>query len=178
VTGHLLLPLVAAALLAGCGSARGANDNERLPELTGRVVDNADLLAPEAEARLTARLAALEESTTDQLVAVTVPDLEGQAIEHFARRLGNRWGIGRKELDNGVLLVVAPGERMVRIEVGIGLEGLLTDERAKAIIDTMILPPFREARFPEGIEAGVAGIAEVLERDKRRPQLLPKDKAA
>ena len=117
-----LLPLALAAALPGCGSgAEAANDNGTLPALTGRVVDNADLLPAADEARLTERLAALEKSTADQLTVVTVPGLGGEAIESFALRLGNGWGIGREDLDNGVLLVVAPSERNVRFEYGSGL---------------------------------------------------------
>src|SRR5688572_27548014 len=92
------------------------------PELTGRVVDQAGILAPEEETRLSDQLAALEVRTTDQLVVVTVPSLQGLSIDEFSQQLGNHWGIGRADRNNGVLLVVAPKERRVRIAVGYGLE--------------------------------------------------------
>jgi uncharacterized protein len=176
----LLLPLLLAATLTGCGNARGNNDNNKsgLPALTGRVVDNADLLPAQAEARISTKLAALEESTTDQVVVVTVPTLEGAKIEDVSLRLGRGWGIGRKDVNNGVLLLVAPTERRVRIEVGYGLEGLLTDEKAWFILRDSILPRFKDDRYPQGIEAGVDALTKVLEQDKRRPRPWPMQKAA
>jgi len=180
VVRALLLPLAfAAAALAGCGSgAAAANDNGALPTLTGRVVDNAGLLSAGEEARLTARLGALEKSTSDQLVVVTVPSLEGEPIEKLALRLGRGWKIGQKGLDNGVLLIVAPTERRVRIEVGYGLEGLLTDDRAKAIIEQQLLPRFIAGQNADAIAAGALSISALLESDKRRPQPRPVKKAA
>ena len=141
-----------------------------LPALTGRVVDLADLLPTAAEQRLTRRLASLESTTSDQFVVVTVPALDGEPIESLALRLGNGWGIGRKNLDNGVLLIVAPNDRKARIEVGCGLEGLLTDERAQQIMDTVLVPRFRDARYEEGVNAGVTAIELVLQSDRTRPQ--------
>jgi uncharacterized protein len=173
-----LLPLVLAAALAGCGAGKAANDNGNLPKLTGRVVDNADLLAAADEKRLSAQLAKLESRTGDQLVVVTLPSLEGESIEAVGLRLGNGWGIGQKELDNGVLLIVAPAERAVRIEVGLGLEALLTDVRADAIIDARLLPLFREGRHAQAIDAGVESISTLLQQDRRRPQRVPQQKAA
>ena len=175
----LLLPLAvaAAAALAGCGSgAAAANDNGALPALRGRVVDNAQMLPADAEARLTARLAALEKSTSDQLVVVTVPSLRGETIESYGLRLGTGWGIGQKALDNGVLLIVAPDEKRARIEVGRGLEGLLTDARAAAILKNA------EKRVCAGNAAAINGvvgqIVRALEQDRRRPQPWLVKKAA
>jgi uncharacterized protein len=175
-----LLPIgLFAAALAGCGSgAAAANDNKPLPALTGRVVDGADLLPPKDEARLADRLAALEKSTSDQLVVVTLPSLDGEPIEAFALRAGRGWGIGRKGVNNGVLLIVAPLEKRVRIEVGSGLEGLLTDEKAWFIIRDQILPRFQQGAYEQGIDAGVNRLIQLLEQDKRRPQPWPKEKAA
>jgi uncharacterized protein len=179
VVRALLLPLAfaAAAALAGCGSgAAAANDNGALPALTGRVVDNADLLPAGDEARLTARLAALEKSTSDQLVVVTVPSLRGETIESYGLRLGNGWGVGQKALDNGVLLIVAPAEKRVRIQVGRGLEGLLTDAGAAAILKNT------EKRVCAGNAVAITGvvgqIVRALEQDRRRPQRRPVKKAA
>src|SRR5690606_31965183 len=101
---------------------------------TGRVVDEARLLSAEQEATLTTRLEALEAETSDQLVVVTVNDLEGYPIEDYGYRLGRAWGIGQAEDDSGVLLIVAPNERKVRIEVGYGLEPILTDALSARII--------------------------------------------
>jgi uncharacterized protein len=132
------------------------------PALTGRVVDKADLLAPAQDAALAARSAALEKATGHQFVVVTVADLGGHAIEDYGRTLGNYWHVGRRQANDGVLLLVAPAERKVRIEVGHGLESTLTNARAAAIIARDILPAFRTGDLPGGIAAGAAAIARTL----------------
>jgi uncharacterized protein len=109
-------------------------------------------------------------------VVVTVPSLEGESIEALGLRLGNSWGIGQKGLDNGVLLIVAPAERRARIEVGKGLEGLLTDERAAQILKERAIPDFASGRFERGITEGVSAIVDTLEKDSVRPR--PRVKAA
>ena len=120
---------------------------------------------------MTAKLAALEADTSDQLVVVTLPSLQGESIEATGLRLGNGWGIGSKDADNGVLLLVAPNERKVRIEVGEGLEGLLTDARAAEITRTMV-PQFKAGHFGGAITVGVDEISKRLRSDQRRPQRL------
>lgn len=135
------------------------------PSLTGRVVDDAGLLSEADKQALTAQLKALEEKSTDQLVVVTLPSLQGYTIEDFGYQLGRHWGIGTAALDNGVLLIVAPNERKVRIEVGYGLEPILTDALAKIIIENAILPRFRAGDYPGGIKDGVRDIALVLTGD-------------
>jgi uncharacterized protein len=135
------------------------------PALTGRVVDDANLLSPEEEQALTQELNALEDKSSDQLVVVTLPSLQGYEIEDFGYQLGRHWGIGTAKLDNGVLLIVAPNERKVRIEVGYGLEPILTDALTKIIIENGILPRFRAGDFPGGIKDGVRDIALALTGD-------------
>jgi uncharacterized protein len=135
------------------------------PPLTGRVVDQADLLSATAEAELSAQLAAHEQKTTNQVVVVTLNSLEGDAIEEYGVALGRHWGIGQKERDNGVLLLVAPNERRMRIEVGYGLEGTLTDAISSVIIDRRLRPAFRAGDYEAGIRAGVDGILDVLENN-------------
>lgn len=158
----------------GCGrqgAVVSAEAAERpLPRLTGRVVDIADLLPAPAERRIASELEALEAATTDQLVVVTVPALEGETIDSLGLRLGNGWGIGRADMDNGVLLIVAPRQRRARIEVGCGLEGLLTDERAQQIMDRELIPRFRQGEYVDGVRKGVAAIGSLLRSDPRRPQ--------
>ena len=117
-----------------------ANAEPTFPALTGRVVDDANLLDPADEQALTADLKALEDKSSDQVVVVTVPSLQGYAIEDYGYQLGRHWGIGTKQLSNGVLLIVAPNERKVRIEVGRGIEPILTDALSKVIIENAILP--------------------------------------
>ncbi len=135
------------------------------PELKGRrVVDEAHILPAAVQADLTAKLTALEAATTDQLEVVTVTTLGGQDIADYGRNLGNRWGIGQKDKNNGVLLVVAPRDRKVRIAVGYGLETTLTDERAARIIQDVILPRFRAGDLPGGVTQGAdAIIARLME---------------
>jgi uncharacterized protein len=135
------------------------------PELTGRVVDDASLLTYPEEVAVTADLKALEDKSSDQLVVVTLPSLQGTTIEDFGYQLGRHWGIGTAKWDNGVLLVVAPTERKVRIEVGRGLEGTLTDALSRIIIENAILPRFREGDFAGGIKNAVRDIALVLTGD-------------
>ncbi|MDB5674607.1 MAG: hypothetical protein JWM65_1589 [Sphingomonas bacterium] len=133
-----------------------------LPALTGRVVDKAALLAPAQEASLSAQSAALEKVTGHQFVIVTVPGLGGHAIEDYGRTLGNYWRLGRKDANDGVLLLVAPTERKVRIEVGKGLESTLTNARSATIIAQDILPAFKAGDLPRGIVAGAAAITHTL----------------
>jgi uncharacterized protein len=139
-----------------------ANAQADFPKLEGRVVDRASLLSTDQEAALTQELTALQERTGDQMVVVTVPSLGGRPIADYARELGNHWGIGQAERDNGVLFVVAPAERQTRIAVGYGLEPILTEDRTKQIIDEALLPSFREERWHDGIQAGTRAIADVL----------------
>lgn len=132
------------------------------PSLTGRVVDQAKILSPQTEAALTAKLEALDANTSRQLVVVTVPSLQGYEIEDYGYQLGRVWGIGEKGRDTGVLLIVAPTERRVRVEVGYGLEGVLTDALSTVILQERVLPKFRTGDFEGGVVAGVDGLVEQL----------------
>jgi len=142
-----------------------AHAEPNFPELTGRVVDDADVLSYPEEVAITADLKALEDKSSDQVVVVTLPSLQGYTIEDFGYQLGRHWGIGTKEKDNGVLLIVAPNERKVRIEVGRGLEPLLTDAMSNVIINGVILPRFRSGDYAGGIKEGAKGIELVLTGD-------------
>ncbi|GAA4027191.1 hypothetical protein GCM10022281_02310 [Sphingomonas rosea] len=133
------------------------------PKLTGRVVDNANLLDPAQEAGLTAKLEALDKQTGRQLVVVTLPSLDGRTIEDYGYRLGRTWAIGDKDKDDGVLLIVAPNERKVRIETGYGARVFLTDALSSVIIRNAITPRFKADDYPGGIDAGVDAIAEQMQ---------------
>lgn len=146
---------------------------QTFPKLTGRVVDDARILSPATVADLTNESEALERRTSDQLVVVTVRSTGGEDIQTYATQLGNRWGLGRKSLDNGVLIVVAPIQREVRIAVGYGLEGLLTDDRAKVIVGHM-LPYFSKGQYNAGLKLGDDEVAKILISDTRRPQRKPR----
>ena len=148
---------------------------QTFPQLTGRVVDAAGLLKPEERAALEAKLKAHEDKTTDQVVVATLRSLEGYTIEDYANRLFRHWQLGQKGKDNGALLLVAPQERKVRIEVGYGLEGALTDALSKVIITTAIAPQFQKGNFAGGIDAGVDAMLSILTGDaeewQRRAEL-------
>lgn len=130
----------------------------KFPPLSGRVVDEAGLLSQATRAQLTQELQAHEQATSNQLVVVTLKNLQGYVIEDFGYQLGRAWGIGQKGKDNGALLIVAQQERKVRIEVGYGLEGTLTDAICANIIQTQILPQFKHGNFDQGIKAGTQAI--------------------
>jgi len=141
----------------------------KFPQLTGRVVDEAALLSVPVRDRITGWLAAFERASKRQLVVVTVKDLQGYPIEDFGYRLGRVWGIGEKDKNTGVILLVAPNERAVRIEVGYGLEGELTDAISRAIIERNILPAFRQGNYEQGVINGTAAILKVLGWDGETP---------
>lgn len=143
---------------------------QTFPPLTGRVVDQANLLSPAQEQEITAKAEALEKASGRQFVVATVNSLEGRDIQDYGYRLGRHWGIGTKEENDGVLLLVAPNERKVRIEVGYGLEPILTDALSSVIINSQILPRFREGDMAGGIVAGADSIVTQIS--------LPADEAA
>lgn len=138
-----------------------------------RVQDLANIIPAPEEIDLARESEALEKATSDQVIVVTEPTLNGQDIATFSRALANREGIGQEDKDNGVLLLVAPKERQVRIAVGYGLEGLLTDQRAARIVQDM-LPYFRSGDAPQAVRLGIKEIDSVLRSDTRRPQYLKK----
>jgi uncharacterized protein len=156
----VFLPLLSALFLLAIALVHAAEPE--FPPLTGRVNDRAGLLSERDERELEAALARFEAETTDQIVIVTLESLQGLPIEEYGYQLGRHWGIGQKGKDNGALLIVAPEEREVRIEVGYGLEGELTDAQSRTIIETRILPYFRQGDFATGIKAGVAAMIETL----------------
>jgi uncharacterized protein len=134
-----------------------------LPALTGRVVDNAGMIDAATEVLLTQKLTDFEKKGSDQIVVATIPSLDGEAIEPYANRLFRAWNLGQAGEDNGVLLLVARDDRKMRIEVGYGLEGTLTDLHSKLIIENDMVPAFRAGDFSGGIEKAVDDMIMVLE---------------
>jgi uncharacterized protein len=130
----------------------------QIPALTGRVNDTAGMLSPASVSHIDGLLEELERSDSTQIVVLTVPSLEAEVLEEFSMRVAEAWRIGQKGLDNGAILLVARNDRKVRIEVGYGLEGKLTDLVAGRIIANEIVPPFKEGRFDEGITRGVVAM--------------------
>jgi uncharacterized protein len=163
-----LLALVAALLCAGL--AAGA---VTFPALTGRVVDDAHVLSAAERDTLTSKLAGLEQKSGIQLVVATVGSLQGEEIEPYANELFRTWKLGEKAKNNGVLLLVAPKEHRVRIEVGYGLEGTLTDALSKIIIANAIAPRFKSGDFDGGVARGVDDIITVLTTDAAEWQPKP-----
>ena len=132
------------------------------PALSGRVVDEGQMLTPATREQLTQSLQAHEKATGEQVVVVTVPDLQGMPIEDYGYQLGRAWGIGQKDKNNGALLIVARDDRKLRIEVGYGLEDRLTDAQASVIINQIITPAFKTGDYNQGISDGVGAILQVL----------------
>ena len=151
---------------------------QTFPALSGRVVDQADLLRPEQELDLNSKLAALETQTGRQFVVATVNSLEGRNIEDYGYRLGRTWAIGDKEKDDGVILLVAPKERKVRIETGYGARVFLTDAVSSVIIRENILPKFKAGDMGGGVVAGADAIITQLQLPPEEAQRRAAEAAA
>jgi uncharacterized protein len=126
------------------------------------VVDDAHLLSPQTTQKLTADLAQLEAKTGHQLVVVTVPDLQGYPIEDYGYQLGRAWALGRKGVNDGAILLVAPNDRKVRVEVGYGLEPVLTDALSNLILQRKVLPQFKAGHMEQGIVDGTEALIQQL----------------
>ncbi len=143
--------------------ACAASAQPTVPPLTGRVVDRADVLGAATEQALTDLLAAHEQATSNQVVVLTVPSLDGESVEHVAEEVFNTWSLGQAGQDNGVLVLIARDDREMRIEVGYGLEGDLTDAQAGRIVRGEFVPAFRNGDYDAGTLAGVAAILGTVE---------------
>src|SRR5215470_12710708 len=137
-----------------------------VPPLTGRVVDQTGTLSTGDIDSLTQTLKDLETRKGSQIAVLIVPTTDGEAIEQFSLRVAEAWKIGRKKVDDGALLVVAKNDRHLRIEVGYGLEGALTDVTTKRIIDEVITPKFRSGDFAGGISAGINRMIGLINGEK------------
>lgn len=155
--------ILALLILSACSEGQSATHDGQAPAvagapsvaLAGRVTDAAEIIDSELEASISSRLKELETRTGHQMVVVTVPTLGGQEVADFTRNLGIAWGIGRRDHDDGVILLVAPNERKVRIAVGYGLEQRLPNALCEEILARDVLPRFREGDLAAGIDAGV-----------------------
>lgn len=143
---------------------------QNFPEPTGFVVDQAAILSPAEEAQLTQKLEALKAQSNREFAVATIADLQGYDISEYGYRLGRAWGVGNEGADDGILLIIAPNERKMRIEVGYGLEGIITDGLSGQIIRNIITPQFKNGNMFAGIDAGVDAIGSQL--------LLPPEEAA
>ncbi len=175
-----ILTIIALACLSALFSSASAEP--KFPPLTGRIVDDANLLTPADREEILAMLRQLEGKSSDQVVVYTTNSLQGYEIEDIGYRLGRFWKIGQGSINNGIILIVAPKDRKVRIEVGRGLEGTMTDLLSGTIIRNGILPAFRRGEFSAGVKAGVRDIKDVLlgdtaEVEKRARSIKPRQPA-
>ena len=161
-----LAPAVALGLLVALAAAA-----LEVPYLSGRVNDTAGMIPDEVEQRVEQKLAALEETTGAQMAVLTIPSLEGEALEEYSLRVAETWQLGRAEQDDGLLLLVARDDRKMRIEVGYGLEGQLTDAQSGRILNNILRPAFRSGDFGGGIEAGVDAVIGTLQGE----DIIPPD---
>lgn len=161
-------------LLLAAGWVVSPATAQTFPKFTGLVVDAANVLPPETEAALTAKLEALQKDTKRQLVVATIPDLQGYSSEEYGYKLGRQWGVGLRDVNNGVVLFIAPnapaGQRGARIEVGRGLEPILTDALSSVIINQDMLPRLKAGDIPGGVTAGADAIAQQLRASPEEAQ--------
>ncbi len=155
--------LLAAVFLALAFVAAASARADDVPFLSGRVVDEANILSQGERDRLTAMLKAHEDATTNQIVVLTVPTVGQMSIEEYAVTVFEKWKLGQKGKDNGILVVVAPQDHKLRIEVGYGLESTITDGTAGDIIRTWMTPAFKANNYDKGVEDGVAAIIGKIE---------------
>jgi len=160
-----LLRGIAAALVLTSTAALAITPE--YPVLSGRVVDEAGILTPSFKTEISTQLAAHEHATGNQVVVVTLKSLQGYDISEYGYQLGRHWGIGQKGKNNGALLIIAPNEKKLRIEVGYGLEGTLTDAISRDIIERFIKPSLRQQNFEQGIRAGVGALLTALSGEYR-----------
>ncbi len=166
------LSLISFIVILLAASTFAATD---VPYLTGRVTDNAQILSPETRREITESLKTHETRTTNQIAVLTVPTLNGRSIEDYAVDVFKAWKLGRKGKDNGILIIVVPEDRRMRIEVGYGLEGVMTDLMAGRIIQNVMTPRFRNGDYNGGISEGVRTVIEVLEGGNPQAVAGPKE---
>ena len=155
--GPALLALVTLTVGATGAAARD------VPYLASRVNDTAGMIPGDGRERLESRLAAFEQKTGTQVAVLTIDTLDGDVLEDYSMRVVETWKLGRKGKDDGILLLIVKNDRKMRIEVGYGLEGTLTDAQSRRILDGVIRPQFRAGKFGEGVEAGTEAILATLE---------------
>jgi uncharacterized protein len=160
---------VAAAVLATAPSLLAKD----VPYLSGHVNDTAGMIPGAVRDRIEATLAAFEKQTGAQVAVLTVGSLDGEVLEDYSLKVAQTWKLGRKGVDDGVLLLIAKGDRKMRIEVGYGLEGKLTDAQSRRILDDVVRPPFRNGDFGRGVEAGVEAITGTIQGKDVIPAQAP-----
>ncbi len=157
-----VLPLLLSLLFFQTTGLWASSDGAVIPELNSPVVDKADIFSSSEKQQMVQALLELEKRTSAQLALLTVPDMDGLTIEDFSMRAAEKWRLGQKDRDNGVLIVLAMEEKKVRIEVGYGLEGSLTDAKSGYIIRNVMLPYFRKGNFAQGLYRGTEAVAGII----------------
>ncbi len=170
--------LVLFALLFASLVGANAAWAQTFPKFTGLVVDDAHILAPEQVAALDAKLTTIQKTTGHQLVVATIGDLGGYPIEDYSYQLGRAWGVGTKKQNDGLLLVIAPKDRKIRVEVGPGLQGTVTDAVSSVVINTQIAPKFKASDYAGGINAGIDQLATLIQLPPEEAQKLAAEAAA
>ena len=169
-----LIALLSAALFLMLATATMALD---VPSVKGRVNDYADMISPGTEQQLKAALAGLEKTDSTQMAILTIPSLEGDSLDAFSIRVADAWKVGQKKADNGVILLVSRDDHKIRIEVGYGLEGVLTDVLAGQIIDQTISPSFKGGNFDQGFALGVTAITQAVRGEFKAAQQRPRQRS-
>jgi uncharacterized protein len=167
---HRGAPRLLTGVLAAVAAGGGLLSAQTVPRPTGYVSDYANVLSARSRTALAARLEAVDRQTSIQIAVVTVKSLDGQTVERYATRVFNAWGVGQAGTNTGVLVLVAPRDRQMRIEVGKGLDEVLTDAVSADVVDGYFLPAFRQQRIQEGVEAGVGRIIAILQARPARPR--------
>ena len=156
-------PICSAQVAQGGQKVQAAAQPVPVPPLSGHVIDQTHTLTSEQQATIETALAAFEARKGSQVAVLLVPTTQPETIEQYALRVAEQWRLGRKKIDDGAILVVAKNDRMLRIEVGYGLEGALNDATSKRIIEEVITPKFRQQDFAGGISAGVQRMTSVID---------------
>jgi uncharacterized protein len=169
--GLVMLPrgILAAVLFCAFCAVQWASADVAIPPLTARVTDLTATLTVEQRAALESKIAAFEQKKGSQLAVLLVPTTQPETVEQYSIRVAEAWKVGRKGVDDGVLLLIAKNDRKLRIEVGHGLEGALPDAVAKRIIDEYVVPPFKQGDFNAGVNAGVDRIIKVVDGEPLPP---------
>lgn len=173
ISGSVALLLCLLVWAGQNARVRPAEASLPAPPLKGYVNDEAGLLTARQSSTLESMLRAYQEKTTNQVVLLTIPSLEGDSIEEFSMRVAEQWKIGQKGKDNGVILLVALRDRKSRIEVGYGLEGVLTDALSSRILRQVVSPAFRQGNYFGGIAGGLEAILQATEGEFKAPAGLP-----
>lgn len=150
-----------------------AQEVRTIPDISSYVVDESGVMTQAEKRQLIDKLSSFEKGSGSQIVVYVTDSVKPEAIEQFSIRAAEKWKVGRKNIDDGVIVIIARQDRRVRIEVGYGLEGAIPDARAKQIIDNDILPPIRKGNFYQGLDQGISRMMQLIDQEKITPVQSP-----